>query len=959
MPASLYLTPFRLFLLATLLLFLKSNSGYAQLQVTTNNSASALAQKLVGEGILISNATVTANPIATGFFKNMGNTNIGMDSGIILTNGRVKTIGTSSSNTGVDNVFLVPATARLASNDLGLPGDADLANELHIPVNELNDAIALEFDFIPLGDSIKFNYVLSSEEYDPLYVCTFNDAFAFFISGPGIAGNKNIALVPGTSTPVTITNVNNVTLANCINNPQYYIDNTSNLYFTHDGHTTILTARAGVIPCQTYHLKLVVADQGLGDHVWDTGVFLEAGSLTSDPVKFDPHTPLNEFNLPYLAEGCVSGSIHVVRNQKKPFAQTMNLFYAGTATNGVDVSLLPPSVTIPANDSVAIIPINAIADFIPEGNEILKVYVGNSCASFFNDSLAIQIRDIDILSINPPDSVVICRNSSIQLDAANGYLNYDWSNGSSLSNSHISNPVAQPTVGSTNYICTATIGNCTASDSVLVKWRTVSLASKTDIPCKNGNNGSITVHGDNWTNPVYSINNSPYQTANSFTGLPAGTYWIKMKDASGCEDSIQVTLVQSFPDVSLTANPTAATCSITPDGTIQIMAAGGNGNYTYSNNGIAYQTNNVFTVADGTYTVYVTDGNGCRDSLAPVVVPKINTVVVNAEPDTFICEGTSYTIAATSNASNISWTPATNLVNGNTLTPTASPSHTTTYYVTASFGTCARTDSITLNVWPAPIAEAGDNTEICYGITAQLNGSGGIEYQWTQDPTFVTATNINNPVVKPSVTTVYYLNVKDIHACRSLQPDAVTVKVTPSVVVFAGNDTLVAMNQPLQLHAIELNNSGVRDWQWSSTANLNNPRIATPIATFSTPVMTAPYEYVYTVMGTTPGGCQGFDEIRIKVYQGPEIYVPSGFTPNGDGKNDWLIPLPVGIKEFKYFRVFNRWGQMIFETKDPFRGWDGRIKGVDQQPGVFVWIAEGIDYTGNVVSRRGTSTLIK
>jgi hypothetical protein len=105
-------------------------------------------------------------------------------------------------------------------------------------------------------------------------------------------------------------------MATCVNNPQYYIDNTSNVYFTHEGHTTLFTASAQVQPCQRYHLKFVVAGQG--DHAWDTGVFLEAGSLISDPVKIEGNTPINDFNLPYFAEGCVSGSIHILRSQKKP-----------------------------------------------------------------------------------------------------------------------------------------------------------------------------------------------------------------------------------------------------------------------------------------------------------------------------------------------------------------------------------------------------------------------------------------------------------------------------------------------------------------------------------------------------------------------------------------------------------------------------------------------------------------
>jgi gliding motility-associated-like protein len=802
---------------------------------------------------------------------------------------------------------------------------------------------------------------LSSEEYTSSTVCVYYDAFAFFISGPGITGKKNIALVPGTNTPVTIKNVNNITIAPCVTNPQFYIDNTSNVYFTHEGHTTLFTARSQVQPCQTYHLKLVIADQG--DHLWDTGVFLEAGSLRSDPVKFDGHTPLNESSLPYLAEGCTSGAINIYRNQKKPYAQTFTLSFAGTATNGVDITPIPSTITIPANDSVISIPVSAIADFIPEGTEKLKIYISNSCASIASDSIELEIRDIDMLPITPKDSARVCTNGSIQLEVIPGYSNYSWTNNATLSANNINNPVATPIAALTEYICTATTGNCIARDSVSLRLKTLSLFSKTDIPCANGSNGAITVTGSGWEGAVnFAINNGPYQPGNTFTGLRAGTYWIKAKDISACEDSVQVTLVQSFPGITIATNPVAATCSITPDGSISVIPSGGNGSYTFSHDGTSYQANNILTVAEGSYTVYVKDGNGCIATQSPIIVPKINTTIVSTGLDTAtICEGKSYTIAATSNATNINWTPVTALTNTTTLTPTANPVNTTKYYVTASFGTCTRTDSIVVKVWHAPTANAGEAYPICYGITAQLSGSGGIEYQWIPDPTFVSATDIYNPVVQPSKTSSYYLNVKDIHDCYSLQPGSVTVVVTPSVKIFAGNDTLVAMNQPLQLHAIEMNNSGVKSWEWSSTALpfLDNPFVESPLGLFTSPAANAPYEYTFTVTGSTPGGCKGSDEIKVKVYKGPEIYVPSAFTPNHDGKNDMLMALPVGLKEFRFLRVFNRWGEMIFTSQNPGRGWDGTIRGVMQPTGVYIWTAEGIDYTGKVVTRRGTVMLIQ
>jgi hypothetical protein len=262
-----------------IILLLLRTIGSAQLQITGANNAAELAQKLVGDGVIISNASFTGNMLMAGFFNNIGGTNIGIDSGIVLTSGRAKT---RLPDIGMNGDGVTAAQSVEANNRWGLPGDIDLATAIGLPVSSLRDACILEFDFIPLGDSIKFNYVFSSEEYTPAYVCSYNDAFAFFISGPGIFGLKNIALIPGTSIPVSIFNVNDVPGGGCPNYIQYYTDNRFNTFFTHDGHTKVFTARARVQPCQVYHIKLVISD--VIDDELDSGVFLQAGSLTSNAI---------------------------------------------------------------------------------------------------------------------------------------------------------------------------------------------------------------------------------------------------------------------------------------------------------------------------------------------------------------------------------------------------------------------------------------------------------------------------------------------------------------------------------------------------------------------------------------------------------------------------------------------------------------------------------------------------
>jgi gliding motility-associated-like protein len=149
-----------------------------------------------------------------------------------------------------------------------------------------------------------------------------------------------------------------------------------------------------------------------------------------------------------------------------------------------------------------------------------------------------------------------------------------------------------------------------------------------------------------------------------------------------------------------------------------------------------------------------------------------------------------------------------------------------------------------------------------------------------------------------------------------------------------------------------MSNAGVTSYTWTPAAFLSDPTSATPKAT-----LTADQRFI--VSGTTPAGCQGSDDILVKVYKGPDIYVPSAFTPNNDGLNDLLRPIPVGIKDFKFFRVFNRWGQLVFATQDPQRGWDGKINGASQGTGTFVWMAEAIDYKGNLVTRKGVVSIVR
>ncbi|MGV3529147.1 MAG: lectin-like domain-containing protein [Flavisolibacter sp.] len=179
-----------------------------------------------------------------------------------------------------------------------------------------------------------------------------------------------------------------------------------------------------------------------------------------------------------------------------------------------------------------------------------------------------------------------------------------------------------------------------------------------------------------------------------------------------------------------------------------------------------------------------------------------------------------------------------------------------------------------------------------------------------------------------------------------LSEPAVSVVSAPEAIVNAGRDTLVMKDQPYQL-----NGSGNGTFEWTPPALLSNPFTARPVTTLS-----ADQEFVLTVI--TAEGCEASDSVKIRVLKGPEVYVPSAFTPNNDGRNDALKPVVVGISSVERFSVYNRWGQEVFRSNGEGSGWDGRFKGLPQN-GTFVWVVKAVNYLNEAVVLKGTVTIIR
>jgi gliding motility-associated-like protein len=274
--------------------------------------------------------------------------------------------------------------------------------------------------------------------------------------------------------------------------------------------------------------------------------------------------------------------------------------------------------------------------------------------------------------------------------------------------------------------------------------------------------------------------------------------------------------------------------------------------------------------------------------------------------------------------------------------------HTVQLLVKNEAGCSSDTSIETLFIQLLPMANM-QFTDGCKAEPVQFTGndlSGGniTNWQWdfgdaatasTKDITH-TYSNIGNYKIQ--------LRLTSNAGCTNFIDSSINIYGTNA---FAGNDTIVALNQPVQLQA-----TGGIIYQWSPSVGLSNSTIANPIATISQSLR-------YTVTASTLAGCSTTASILLKAFEGPDIYVPKAFTPNGDILNDQLKPLPVGMRKFNFFTVYNRNGEIVFSSSNANIGWNGVYKGVPQSTGVYVWVASATNYKGVQVVRKGTVMLIR
>lgn len=357
--------------------------------------------------------------------------------------------------------------------------------------------------------------------------------------------------------------------------------------------------------------------------------------------------------------------------------------------------------------------------------------------------------------------------------------------------------------------------------------------------------------------------------------------------------------------------------------------------------------------ATGTYpvTLVATDGWGCSKSLIKDVT--IHPLpVITASADTVICVGDAATLKGSGGVS-YTWSPAATLHCATCNPAYATPSVMTTYTVTGKDAVgCVNTDTVSVSLITHTTSVARGDTEVCDGVVVPLFDSGGTKYTWLP-PTGLSDPFIANPLASPHYSTKYMV-IAQLAGCI---PDTnfVTVIVHPLPEVNAGPDQTLLAGSDAQ---ITTTGKYIDKYIWTNSESLSCDTCANPLATMSVTT-------TYVVNVSTDFGCLASDSITIHIYcDESQLFIPNSFTPNNDGQNDVFYPRGNGVSIIKSFRIYNRWGELLFERSsininDESNAWDGSFKGGTPRPDVYVYVINAVCETGEPINVKGDVTIIR
>lgn len=872
--------------------------------VNKNTTEKDIIASVSANGTLVKLDTIICDKGAYATFSGV-NSGLGLEKGLILATGLAK--DAAKPNFSFNNN---------ASTSIGTKGDADLDK---LSTQKSNDACVVQFDVFASTDEINFEYVFGSEEY-PEFVGTpngggFNDIFAFLISGSGIVGDpalgtkKNMAIIPGTTSPVEINSLNKNL------NWQFYRDNTNSTSINYDGLTSdkfgvkkSLTARSTVTPCKTYKLKMAIADRG--DSAYDSGVFV------SDIKGAAPEITLNTPNkIDYIVEKCTGVNDKIKISLYKALAQ--NTTYAvkigGTATNASDYTLaIPNAITFPAGTTELSFPIIPIADNAVEGIETITITLSRDfgCGSVDLVTKTIQIHDqLDIKIELGADTVKVCKTGDGKQIYAEGATFYTWSPASIFNNAQIPDPIIKPTQSQKIYV-TGQVGLCVGKDSTWVEVFDPSVKIKalsaTDV-CEGE---TIKLQAENnvdnqnlqWGPPFVQFSNPTAPIVNIKATFSFPIY--VTAEAGGCivSDTIEtnvfpINMPFVFPDTTVCQGyPILLATQSFGTSTFEWSPATGLDNPNKTN-AIAKPKKTTQYILTGT-----SEDGSCvaKDTITVKVIE--NEVTIQGADTVRICKGDSLVLNATTSsaatANNFKWSSKSVAFKDAKKTSTKAAVWKTGWvYAQFSGSGCISKDSIFVikDSLPNDLQLTAIKAEqpYCEGDTVLLYSNSILKPQypkatflWTDavNSAISPLTNVNLLLIAKK-TNDYYRTITNGVCIRK---DTFKMTVLPLIKPVGLKDTTVCEGVKVQLNI--KNAKDYDSFEWKPPSGLSCKDCPNPIAEIGTYTVTAKVQgkcpTTASVIISTPKGIT-VSPAKTEICQGLAINVPLTLSPAGVTNIKW------------------------------------------------------------------------
>lgn len=559
------------------------------------------------------------------------------------------------------------------------------------------------------------------------------------------------------------------------------------------------------------------------------------------------------------------------------------------------------------------------------------------------DSILQTLSVVAPANANAGVDTSVCLNDSIQLNGSGG-VTYVWAPG--VINS-VANPFVNPIVTTTYTLTIVDANGCVGTDQVQVTVHTLpTVNAGADQTVCLGQNATLNGAGAltyQWTaNPGGSVvNGNPVSVSPPDTT----TYQMIGYDINGCRDTDYVD-VNILPLPVVDALPDTAVCA----GNSVTLTATGAITYTWAPGGAIGNSILVSPAVTTTYTVNGVDANSCANTATATVI--VNALPpINAGLDQINCFGSPATLNASGGVS-YNWFDIGGNNIGSTSSVTINPLDTADYFVIGVDGNgCVNADTMTVIVlFPFTITCPG-NSAICALDSIALIVTGAnpnYNITWTP-PTGLSNPNTLSPMASPAINTTYTIQVTD-GSCFS-DNCSVTVTVNPNPVISAGPDLTLLDGSPTNITTTTTIGGGT--WMWNPPTGLDCPTCQNPVATTTTTT-------TYTLTYTDPNGCKAIDSMIVYVFCNDNaLAVPNAFTPDGDGVDDVFNLKSNGLQSINFLRIYDRWGEKVFETTDVNQGWDGTKNGVALMPDAYVYWIEAVCSNGYVVSVHGNVTLIR